>query len=247
MKNLDLSSKPTIITDRQLEIWESEHEEPVMFPLVDNGLPDPGVARFREWLTHATNHYQNGLEICCGKGRNTIWLAQDGAQMHGFDFSEVAITTAQQRLKELNLEERVEFRLGDATRHWDHYCDGQFDFIIDSFGTSDIATKDGRDNIRKEAARVLRSGGYYMLQIDSPDFGYFKELYENHRGQDPGTLVFPDNGKVETILTKDELAQWDDDYGIKLVEVRKYEERNVEIFGEKRIYHYYWIVAQKPE
>ena len=232
-------------TDRQLEIWESEHEDPFMFPLVDNGLPDPGVVRFREWLNHKTESRCIGLEICCGKGRNTIWLAQDGAQMYGFDFSEVAIKAAQHRLEELDFEDRVEFKLSDATERWD-YEDGQFDFVIDSFGTSDITTKKGRDNIRNEVARILKPSGYYMLQIDSPDFGYFKELYDDHRGTESGTLVFP-NGKIETVLTKDELDQWNDDYGIKLVEVRKYEERNVEIFGKKRIYHYYWIVAQKPE
>ncbi len=81
---------------RQRQIWDEEHRKPTMFPTVDSNVADPGVVRFWEYLGQTCRGCLpgKGLEICCGKGRNTIWLAENGANMTGFDFSAVAIDIA---------------------------------------------------------------------------------------------------------------------------------------------------------
>src|SRR4051812_33792254 len=84
-----LSSSATHVKQRR--IWEQEHKRPAMFPTVNSNVADPGVVRFWNIIDSSNRKTAPyGLEICCGKGRNAIWLAENGARMSAFDFSETA-------------------------------------------------------------------------------------------------------------------------------------------------------------
>ena len=242
------TEKPSTLTEphiNQHRIWEDEHKHPSMFPTVDSNVADPGVVRFWEFIC-ARNKLTSlvGLEICCGKGRNAIWLAGNGATMAGFDFSVTALKAAECLQGKLPATQKIDFRLHDAFDPWP-YGNGTFDFIVDNFGTSDIETTCGRDFIIEESARVLKAGGYYFLQIDSAELGFFAERIKNNPGLEKNTLIFP-NGKVESVLSEDDLATWNSRYPLKIVELRRHVEYNVEICGKRIPYKYYWIVFLRP-
>lgn len=216
-----------------------------MFPTVDSNVPDPEVVRFWEYLCHRQdNSPLRGLEICCGKGRNTIWLAENGAKMSGFDFSTMAIKTAKRLQRKLPENQRAEFRHYDALEPWP-FGAATFDFVVDSFGTADIETARGREYVIEEAARVLKKGGLYFMQIDSPELGFFAERMRTHPGQEKNTLVFP-NGKIESVLTEGDLASWNDNHPLKVHRVERHVEHNVEICGKRIPYKYFSIILQLP-
>jgi SAM-dependent methyltransferase len=230
---------------RQRRIWEGEHKQPKMFPTVDSNVPDPGVVRFLEYLCLKNKSVPlTGLEICCGKGRNSIWLAENGTKMTGFDFSKAAIETAKRLQQKLPADQKVSFQLHDALDPWP-FESGMFDFIVDSFGSADIESAQGREYLIREAVRVLKKGGLYFLQIDSPELGFFAERMKSHPGPDKNTLVFP-NGKIESVLTEEDLANWNNHYPLKIVEVRRLVEHNVEICGKTIPYKYFWVVMRLP-
>src|SRR5580698_4980619 len=91
----------TISHQEQQERWEKEHRQPVILPQMDVQSASGGVVKFLEWYKQHAKHddFQDlcGLEMCCGKGRNVIWLAQQGFQMIGADFSTAAIAEAKKR------------------------------------------------------------------------------------------------------------------------------------------------------
>lgn len=230
---------------RQWEIWENEHACPEMFPNVDSNVADPGVVRFWEHLHNKTqNKALKGLELCCGKGRNAIWLAEYGAKMVGFDFSKTAIGIAEKFQQNLPADKKVTFMLHDALVKWP-FESGYFDFIIDCFGTADIESARGRDFVIDEAARVLKKGGLYFMQIDSPEQGLWANRLKSHPGPDKNTLVFP-NGKIESVLTKNDIADWDQHYPLKIEECQTLIEHNVEICGSIAPYEYFWIIMRLP-
>lgn len=232
-------------TTTQYDIWESEHKNPFMFPCVDSQDPSPGVVEFWDWLIALQLDNANkfhGLEICCGKGRNAIWLSNHNVEMCAFDFSRIAIEEANRRQELLNLKNNVDFAVQDATTEWP-YSDQTFDFVIDCFGSSDIESQTAREHILNEALRVLKPGGYYFLQIDSPELGFFAERFQNNPGTEKNTLLFP-NGKVESVLREEDLEMWS--HPLSLVSIRRIIEENVEIFGQVKPYKYFWIVAQSP-
>jgi len=233
--------KPTHKT--QKEIWDREHQQPFMFPFVDSVVPNPGVVQFWDWLrSRGIVHPLRGLEICCGKGRNTIWLAGKGVEMAAFDFSESAIQEAKRRQERMSLRNKVSFTVSDALAPWP-YPDHGFDFVVDCFGSSDIESEAGRNNVLAETLRVLKPGGFYSLQIDTAEMGFFAERFREAPGPERNTLIFP-NGKVESVLSEDDIQGWQNP--LALVEVRREIETALEIYGQTEPYKYFWIVAQAP-
>lgn len=234
-----------VLHAKQRRIWEQEHKRPAMFPTVDSNVPDPGVVRFWDFVyLRKRNTGISGLEICCGKGRNSIWLAENGAKMTAFDFSRTAMAEARRLQRKLPVADRVTFRLHDALAPWPFEA-RSFDFIVDSFGTADIESAGGREFVIQEAARVLKKRGLYFLQIDSPERGFFAERMKSHPGPHKNTLLFP-NGKIESVLTEEDVTSWNDRYPLKIVKVRRLVEHNVEICGKTIPYKYFWIVLRLP-
>ena len=53
------------------------------------------------------------LDVACGEGRNAVWLAEQGWDVVGIDFSAVAIEKARQISSAREVE--VDWRVGDVT------------------------------------------------------------------------------------------------------------------------------------
>lgn len=67
---------------------------------------------------------QTALDIACGEGRNSLWLAERGWNVTAIDFSPVAIDKAKARAAELDLD--IDFSVADARAP----VQGQFDLIL---------------------------------------------------------------------------------------------------------------------
>lgn len=56
----------------------------------------------------------SALDVACGEGRNTIWLASRGWQATGVDFSAAGLDRANRLATQAGVAERVKFVLGDV-------------------------------------------------------------------------------------------------------------------------------------
>ena len=75
--------------------------------------------------TLANLRFDSILEIGCGTGKNTTFLAQVGAHVHALDFSEGMIEKAREKVK----EENVKFSVADLTQKWP--CENRsYDLIV---------------------------------------------------------------------------------------------------------------------
>jgi len=221
--------------EQQLRIWEAEHRSPAMLPFLDSDEPSLGVVEF--WTRKLAGKADlEGLEIGCGKGRNVRWLATKGVETTGLDFSPYAIEEAKRR------SDKGAFILADACQPWP-FPEETFDFVIDCWASADIESAAGRQNVRDEAHRVLRQGGLYFLQIDTPDTGLFKRLIQELPGPEKDTILLP-NGKVEALLSRKEIATWN--HPLRIVDLEFRLESELEVFGYQEPYEYIWLVAEKP-
>lgn len=227
----------------QLNFWDNEHKECTMFPCVDSGYPDPGVMHFWAHIKDKIPEQPNIVDMCCGKGRNAIWLAQMGAKVFAFDSSDSALSVFSERVHNEKFSQKIKIIKHDAIEKWP-YSNNSMDVVVDSFGSSDIESDKGRYFIANEVNRVLRPDGFYFLQIDSLESGYFKEMYDACPGNEPNTICFP-NGKVESVLSDSDIENWDKRHPLKLIESRTLTEASLVILGKPRCYSYYWIIAQK--
>lgn len=95
------------------------------------------------------------LEIGCGTGKNTVFLAQIGLSVHALDFSEGMIEKAGEKVKADN----VRFSVADLTQQWP--CkDEDFDLIVCNLVLEHI---EDLSFIFSEAFRVLVEGGEFFV------------------------------------------------------------------------------------
>lgn len=109
----------------------------------------------REML--AEHHPATILELGCGTGKNTDFLAQIGGHVYALDFSEGMLTQA--RAKILPVHPNVTFTLADLTQRWP--CpDESIDLVVCNLVLEHIPDL---DFIFGEAHRVLAKGGEFFV------------------------------------------------------------------------------------
>ncbi len=99
------------------------------------------------------------IELGCGTGYVSAWLARRGARPVGIDNSEQQIATA----RRLQAEHGIDFPILHGNAEELPYPDASFDFAISEYGASIWA-----DPYRwvPEAARVLRPGGRLVFLVN---------------------------------------------------------------------------------
>ncbi len=126
--------------------------------------------------TLAGQRFQSILELGCGTGKNTVFLAEIGERVHAFDFSKGMIQKAKEKVKSDN----VRFEIADLTGRW-HCDDAAYDLIACNLVLEHI---EDLSHIFSEAARTLTPGGKFLINELHPfkQYGGSKARFE--RGAD---------------------------------------------------------------
>jgi malonyl-CoA O-methyltransferase len=95
------------------------------------------------------------LEVGCGTGRNTAWLAERAAEIVGLDFSEEMLTRARARVR----DPKVRFVQHDARTAWP-LADASADVAIAMLILEHV---EHLETVFAEAARVLTTGGEFFV------------------------------------------------------------------------------------
>jgi len=121
----------------------------------------------------ANRQFDSILELGCGTGKNTVFLAQLGTRVHALDFSEGMIQKAKEKVK----SENVLFEMADLTKRWP--CENNaYDLI-----TCNLVLEHIQDlsHIFSEAARALRTNGLFLVTELHPfrQYGGSKARFES--------------------------------------------------------------------
>jgi ubiquinone/menaquinone biosynthesis C-methylase UbiE len=95
------------------------------------------------------------VEVGCGTGRNTAWLAERAAEIVGLDFSEEMLTRARARVH----DPKVRFVQHDARTAWP-LADASADVAIAMLILEHV---EHLETVFAEAARVLTTGGEFFV------------------------------------------------------------------------------------
>lgn len=100
-----------------------------------------------------TVDFSRVIEIGCGTGKNTIWLAEKTNDLLAVDFSEEMMNVARQKM----MSTKVTFRQADITHPWD--------FGVASLITCSLVLEhiENIDFIFSQVANTLQPGGTFYL------------------------------------------------------------------------------------
>jgi SAM-dependent methyltransferase len=126
------------------------------------------------------------LDLACGEGRNALWLATHGWQVHAVDFSQVGIDKARTVAARLSrtVRSRLTWQCADATDLAAAGITGPFELVLIVF--LHLPTPQRRELVRRAAQLLTPGGTLLMLGHDTIN------LTEGFGGpQDPEILFTP--------------------------------------------------------
>jgi cyclopropane fatty-acyl-phospholipid synthase-like methyltransferase len=147
------------------------------------------------------------LDMGCGAGRHTIFLAREGFQAFGTDISEQGLQVARDRFK----EEGLEGTLKNSNMQKQPFPDSFFDGVI-SFGVLYYNDKKGFENAVLEIYRILKKDGKALVFTRTTDdyrYGKGRQIEKNSfildiedTDEKDMTMHFTDREEINEIFKK---------------------------------------------
>jgi ubiquinone/menaquinone biosynthesis C-methylase UbiE len=145
------------------------------------GKPRPILAEYMEKRLIPKG---KALDLCCGAGTNTVYLAQSGLEVTGIDISRTAIDIAKQKAHQT----KVNINFLNESFIDLPFNDEEFNFVFD-MGCFHHVEVEERTKFIAGVHRVLKEGGVYMLTCFSykngPGWNHFTrqqiiDLFSGH-------------------------------------------------------------------
>lgn len=215
-----------LLEKRDGEWWDnfySHKEKPIPF---FRNIPDENLISY---FDRGVLGKGKALDIGCGKGRNSLYLAQKGFEIYGVDFSKTSIECGRQIAKEQSLN--VKFLCQSIFDFQDK--PESFDFIYDS-GCFHHIKPHRRNKYLKAILKYLKPDGYFAMACFNLKGGSNISDYDVYRDYSMhGGLGFSEY-KLRTIL---------EPY-FQIIEFREMiESSNENVFGKS----FMWTVLMKKK
>lgn len=181
-------------------VWEREYRNPQL--VTKDEKPQKDTLRFLKFLKKEEGVTVEGLRVLdlgCGTGRNSNYLASMGNTVTGFEISQTAIDLARARAEALGLS--VEYSRHDIGGKYP-FDDNTFDLILDVTSSNSLNEKE-REIYLTETHRVLKTGGYFFVKTLCKDGDKnAKTLLKKSPGAEPDTYINRDMGLTERIFSE---------------------------------------------
>jgi SAM-dependent methyltransferase len=186
-------------------VWEKEYKNPLL--VTKNDEPQADTLRFFKFLKKDQKYRiedKNVLDLGCGTGRNSNYLAERENKVIGIEISKTALSIAKIRASELGLH--VDYRLGDIGEPYD-IKDSSIDVVLDVTSSNSL-NEEGREIYLKEVDRVLKNGGYFFVRALCKDGNKnVKNLLKMNPGREYDTYITKENGLIERVFSRDDFMK----------------------------------------
>jgi len=156
------------------------------------------------------------LDVGCGAGRDSFFLAGEGFNLVGLDISSNALRLASER----NQREKTQCTFVMGTFLHLPFSEGRFDAAFSNYAIENVSLEEIRKALG-EMKRVVKKGGVMLITLHSPKhwrFGQGKEIANNEFL----TFQMVKNRKVKIITHFFERAEAErlfEDMGLKLLSI----------------------------
>lgn len=241
----------------QQNIWEREYEEK---RLVGGDKPTASFRAFCKWLKKDLKKNDKiispgfafqgmkVLDLGSGEGKNTLFIAERGAEVVGIEIAKNAIETAQGRADKMDRELRVakgsiEYRWGSIGEKYD-IDDESIDIVLDVTSTNSL-TEAEREISLGEISRVLKPGGHlFMRALCKDSDSNAKNLIKEFPGDEKDTYKMPGIGLTERVFTESDLKEM---YGAYFDILKLEKEFHYTRFEDRSYQRAFWIAYMQKK
>ena len=220
----------------QGNVWDREYQNPKL--VTKNDGPNADTLRFLKFLKKEQKYRvedKNILDLGCGTGRNSNYLAEKGNKVIGIEIAKTALEIAKSRAKEAGVE--VDYRLGDIGAPYD-IEDESIDIILDVTSSNSL-DEVGRHVYLKEVSRVLKSGGYVFVRALCKDGNKnVKNLLTDSPGKEQDTYVLKEIGLTERVFSREDFVKMYGQY-FKILSLTK--KTSYSTFNDRIYKRDYWL------
>lgn len=151
------------------------------------------------------------LDLGCAGGRNTVYLAAQGADVYAVDASPAMVTKTRARLTDMAVSDAHERVIEGSMTDLGCFEDDTFEWVI-ALGVYHTATSfDAWQHAIAETARVLKSDGALLLSQFAPGSHIAGKPWQPVAGQ---AHLFTNAGRYYVLLTAADIDRYLGQYGL---------------------------------
>lgn len=216
--------------------WEKEYKNPLL--VTKNDSPQADTLRFLKFLKKEEKYKVEDriiLDLGCGTGRNSNYLADLGNKVIGIEISNMAFNLAKTRAQDMGVI--VNYRLGDIGEKYD-IKDNSIDVVLDVTSSNSL-NEIGREIYLKEVNRVLKTGGYFFVRALCKDGNKnVKNLLKLNPGREQDTYIIKEIGLTERVFSREDFIKMYSKY-FKILSLKK--KTSYTTFNNRIYKRDYWL------
>lgn len=110
------------------------------------------------------------LDLCCGIGRHSLALAEEGYDIVGFDLAPRFVERAENDAAERGLQDRTRFVRGDMRKVADVLEDESFDAVINLFSSFGFYDEKANQSVLEQCLDLTRPDGIFIIDTLNRDW-----------------------------------------------------------------------------
>jgi len=216
--------------------WEKEYRNPLL--VTKNDGPQADTLRFLKFLKKEQKFKVENrivLDLGCGTGRNSNYLADIGNKVIGIEISKTAINLAKTRADDMGVV--VDYRLGDIGEPY-KIEDDSIDIILDVTSSNSL-NEQGREIYLKETNRILKAEGYFFVRALAKDGNKnVKNLLRLSPDREYDTYIIKEIGLTERVFSREDFIKMYSKY-FKIINLEK--KTSYATFNSRIYKRDYWL------
>lgn len=226
----------------QGNVWDREYKSP-MFVTKNEG-PQADTLRFLKFLRKEQKYRVEDriiLDLGCGTGRNSNYLADLGNKVIGIEISKTALNIAKDRANDMGLQ--VDYRLGDIGEKYEIEYNS-IDVVLDVTSSNSLNEK-GREIYLNEVNRIMKVGGYFFVRALAKDGNKnVKNLLKASPGREYDTYIIKEIGLTERVFSREDFIKMYTKY-FKILNIEK--KTSYTTFNSRIYKRDYWLAYMQKQ
>jgi SAM-dependent methyltransferase len=187
----------TIRLDSTSDAWDLEYTTHKVIPSSTRMLPSKALVLFSELL--GIQEATRVLDAGCGTGRNSIYLATKGCEVHALDFSRVALERLNTAAIQAGTRDKI-FSYEHELQSPFPFSSNSFDLALDSYVLCHFTDSILKSSYLAELHRTLKPSGILFSSLFSMDDEYYMEM----PGAEDGIVIDQNNELTKQLYTEEE-------------------------------------------